>query len=195
MELGSPPASHTISSELLKKIAAGDQTAFSQLYDRSSSVLFSLTLRILGDKDEAAELLQEVYVEIWRRAKQFDEERGSPLAWMVTLARSRAIDWLRSRQWKSRGTTDSIDESSLVGGLTSANDPLESYAQQELRKHVEGALAGLPTEQRQSLQLAYYAGLSHREIADQLKEPVGTIKTRIRLAVIKLKSTLQPSQL
>ena len=169
--------------------------AFSQMYDRSSSVLFSLTLRILGDKDDAAELLQEVYVEIWRRANQFDEGRGSPLAWMVTLARSRAIDRLRSRQWKSRGTTKSIDECSLVVGLTSANDPLESYAQRELRNQVEGALADLPTEQRQSLELAFYGGFSHREIADQLKEPVGTIKTRIRLAVMKLKSTLQPSQL
>ena len=134
-------------------------------------------------------------MEIWRRANQFDDGRGSPLAWMVTLARSRAIDRLRSRQWKSRRTTDSIDESSLVEGLTSANDPLESYVQRELRKRVEGALADLPTEQRQSLELAYYSGLSHREIADQLNEPVGTIKTRIRLAVLKLKSTLQPSQL
>ena len=101
------PTSHTISPELLKKVAAGDQTAFSQMYDQSSSILFSLTLRMLGDKDEAAELLQEVYLEIWGRANQFDEGRGSPLAWMVTLTRSRAIDRLRSRQWKSRGSTDS----------------------------------------------------------------------------------------
>ena len=156
---------------------------------------FSLTLRILGDKDEAAELLQEVYLEIWGRANQFDEGRGSPLAWMVTLTRSRAIDRIRSRQWKSRGSTDSIDESSTDVPPTSAHDPLEFYAQRELRKHVEGAIGELPVEQRQSLELAYYGGLSHREIADQLNEPVGTIKTRIRLAMIKLKSTLQASQL
>ena len=165
------------------------------MYDQSSSVLFSLTLRILGDKDEAAELLQEVYMEIWRRANQFDEGRGSPLAWMVTLTRSRAIDRLRSRQWRSRGSTDPIDETSSDVALRSVHDPLEFSAQRELRKHVEGALGDLPAEQRQSLELAFYRGLSHREIADQLNEPVGTIKTRIRLAMMKLKSTLQTSQL
>ena len=195
MDSGSFSTSHTISPELLKKVAAGDQTAFSQMYDQSSSVLFSLTLRILGDKDEAAELLQEVYMEIWRHANRFNEGRGSPLAWMVILTRSRAIDRLRSRQWKSRGSTDSIDESTPEVAFTSGNDPLEFSAQRELRKHVEGAMGELPEEQRQSLELAFYGGLSHREIADQLHEPVGTIKTRIRLAMKKLKSTLQTRQL
>ena len=176
-------------------VARGDRSAFSRLYDLSSGVLFSLCMKILGDQDEASDLLQEVYSEIWSRADRYDEDRGTPLAWMITMTRSRAIDRLRSREWKSRESANSLDENHTALSCTGEQDPLEFYAQRELRDHVEEALTGLPIDQRQSLELAYYSGMSHREIAEQLNEPVGTIKTRIRLAMSKLRATFQTSPL
>jgi RNA polymerase sigma-70 factor (ECF subfamily) len=179
-----------IDPDLLALVAKGDRRAFGRLYDQSCSLLYTLALRILGDKEEAGDLLQEVYTEVWCKIARYDARRGSPIAWLVTLTRSRAIDRLRSRASKGHRVTDSIDTKVAElrdYGLT----PFEQQASMELRIHVSQALAELPDAQRQALELAYYEGLSHSEIAKRLCEPLGTIKTRIKLGMSKLKTTLR----
>lgn len=184
--------SPAISPELLALIAKGDQKAFGQLYDQSSSLLFRLALRILGDRDETAEVLQEVYVEVWHKVLRYDPGRGSPMAWLVTLTRSRAVDRFRARAARGRHVTRSIDETPAVHVQDDGPGPFENRAEAELRASVAKALSELPEGQQQALELAYYEGLSHTEIANRLQQPVGTIKTRIRLGMSKLKDALRP---
>jgi RNA polymerase sigma-70 factor, ECF subfamily len=181
-----------ISPDLLAQVAKGHQPAFEALYDQSHALLFTLALRVLGDPDEAAELLQEVYLEVWRKVVRYDVGRGSPMAWLVTLTRSRAIDRLRSRTSKGHGMTDPLGETVAAQLQAQTPSPFESQLQYELRTCMQKALAELPDGQQRALELAYYQGLSHTEIAARLKEPVGTIKTRIKLGMSKLKVALQP---
>jgi RNA polymerase sigma-70 factor (ECF subfamily) len=192
MESFTGHASNIIAPDLLALIAKGDRQAFDQLYDQSSSPLYTLCLRVLGDQDEAAELLQEVYTEVWCKIARYDPQRGSPIAWLVTLTRSRAIDRLRSRVSKGHGVTDSIDDTQAAELQDRAQTPFEQHADAELRALVSKALSDLPEAQRRALELAYYEGLSHSEIAERLGEPLGTIKTRIKLGMTKLKTVLRP---
>jgi RNA polymerase sigma-70 factor, ECF subfamily len=184
--------STSIDSDLLTLIAKGDRRAFGRLYDRSSQVLFTLSLRMLGDREEAEDLLQEVYTEVWRKSVRYDARRGSPMAWLITLTRSRGIDRLRARASRGHGMTDSIDDGPVAQTQGHDPTPFDQQADAELRVMVTKALVELPAAQRQALELSYYEGLSHSEIAERLKEPVGTIKTRIKLGMSKLKITLQP---
>ncbi|MBM4134400.1 MAG: sigma-70 family RNA polymerase sigma factor [Nitrospira sp.] len=190
MDSSTRPAS-ALSPDLLAQVAKGSQQAFEELYDQSSALLYTLALRILGDRDEATELLQEIYLEVWRKVARYDVGRGSPMAWLVTLARSRAIDRLRSRASKGYGTTDPIDDRLAAQLPNEGPSPLEDQQQTELRASVRKALAELPEGQQQALELAYFEGLSHTEIAERLRQPVGTIKTRIKLGMTKLKIALQ----
>jgi len=189
----SPPrqGSSKIDPELLARAATGDQQAFAELYDRSSSLLFTLALRILGDRDEAAEVLQEVYLEVWRKVVRYNPARGSPTAWLVTMTRSRALDRLRSRAARGYGMTDSIQNTPLTDLPDGNPGPLQASADLELRALVEKALVELPEAQREALELAYYQGLSHTEIAARLNEPLGTVKTRIQLGMSKLRAALR----
>ncbi|HJU05427.1 MAG TPA: sigma-70 family RNA polymerase sigma factor [Nitrospiraceae bacterium] len=191
MESPSGHVSPVIDPDLLALIAKGDRRAFGRLYDRSSSLLYALALRILEDKDEAGDLLQEVYTEVWCKIARYDAQRGSPIAWLVTLTRSRAIDRLRARVSKGHGRTHSIEDTTATELHDHALTPFEQRADMELRIHVSRALAELPEAQRQALELAYYEGLSHSEIAKRLCEPLGTVKTRIKLGMSKLKTTLR----
>jgi RNA polymerase sigma-70 factor, ECF subfamily len=184
--------STSIDSDLLTLIAKGDRRAFGRLYDRSSEVLFTLSLRMLGDREEAEDLLQEVYTEVWRKSVRYDARRGSPMAWLITLTRSRGIDRLRARTSRGHGMTDSIDDAPVAQTQGHDPTPFDQQADAEVRVMVMKALVELPAAQRQALELSYYEGLSHSEIAERLKEPVGTIKTRIKLGMSKLKITLQP---
>lgn len=186
-----PPASG-LDPDLLARVARGDRGAFSQLYEQSSALLFSLAFRILGDRESAADLLQDVYLEIWRKRMRYDADRGSPMAWMVTMTRSRAIDRLRSRTAKGHGVTDPIENSPAVQLADGNPGPLETSAGNETRNLVGRALAELPEAQRKAIELAFYQGLSHSEIATQLNEPLGTIKTRIKLGMDKLRTALHP---
>ena len=183
----------TVTASLLAAVAKGDTQAFAQLYDASSSLLFTMAMRMLGDRDEASDLLQDVYAEVWRKGARYDPSRGTPTAWLVTLTRSRGIDRLRSRAAKGGRAAVSLDETPAAE-QTAADGPgpLDTYADAELRTAVSKALAELPGAQQQALELAYYEGLSHTEIADRLKQPLGTIKTRIKLGMEKLKAVLQP---
>jgi RNA polymerase sigma-70 factor (ECF subfamily) len=169
-------------------VAAGDQLAMTSLYDASNRVLFGLLLRILNEHALAEEVLLDVYMQVWRRAGSYDEMRGSPMAWMLTIARSRAIDRLRS------GRQESLLRESFVEteNAKSEIDVEETAAIAQMQGRVRDALETLPTEQREVIELAYYGGLSHSEIALHLEQPLGTIKTRIRLGMMKLRGILQP---
>ena len=179
------------SGTLLPAVARGDLDAFERLYDRHSSTLYALLLRILANPDDAQEVLQETFVKAWTNAKMFDVVRGSDVAWLISIARSRGIDRLRSR--KIRGDREDDAGRELSTGLgfieqrTGADDAIES----EERMAVRGALAELQEPQRVALALAYFEGLSQSEISAKLGEPLGTIKTRMQLGMKKLRERLK----
>ncbi|MGA6828349.1 sigma-70 family RNA polymerase sigma factor [Nitrospira sp. NS4] len=190
MDTPSQPAASTIDPALLARVVKGDVQAFSQLYDQSSTLLYTMALRMLGNKDDANELLQDVYLEVWRKVSRYDVGRGTPLAWLVTLTRSRAIDRLRARNSRAQQRlADSLDSASQVPDHSPS--PFDAQADQEIRMLVLGALSALPSAQQQALELAYYEGLSHAEIAARLNQPLGTVKTRIKLAMSKLRESLR----
>jgi RNA polymerase sigma-70 factor (ECF subfamily) len=174
---------------LVERVAAGDQLALAALYDATNRLIYSLVLRVLGDMGSAEEVLIDVYTQVWRQAASYDANRGAPLAWMATIARSRAIDRLRSG-WQDQHRKESLD----VLGDTPANgsSPEEAAAASERQKLVREALNLLTSEQRQVIELAYYSGLSHSEIAEKLNQPLGTVKTRTRLGMMKLREALAP---
>src|SRR4051794_23819578 len=179
------------SSSLLPAVARGDLDAFERLYDRHSSTLYALLLRILANPDDAQEVLQETFVKAWTNAKMFDAVRGSDVAWLISIARSRGIDRLRSRKIRGDREDDAGRELSTGTGFvekrTGADDAIES----EERMAVRGALAELPEPQRVALALAYFEGMSQSEIAERLGEPLGTIKTRMQLGMKKLRERLK----
>jgi RNA polymerase sigma-70 factor, ECF subfamily len=175
---------------LIERMAGGDEYALSSLYDRSSRLVFGLLLRILNDAGMAEEVLLDVYMQVWRQAGKYDPERGKTLAWIITIARSRAIDRLRStRQEEMR--KESLDGANYTLALTSAfEDPTIAPERQRI---VRSALDSLPPEQREVIEMAYYLGLSHSEIAARLGQPLGTVKTRTRLGMMKLREQLRDS--
>jgi RNA polymerase sigma-70 factor (ECF subfamily) len=157
------------SGYLVQQVAQQDREAFSQLYDRCSSLVFSLAMRMLRVRSDAEDLLQEVFVQIWRQASNYSAERGTPEAWIVNIARSRAIDKLRSirRMEQSFVLTD------------------------EAKMAMSSALVNLPEAQRRVLELAYFDGLTQTEIAARLKEPLGTVKTRMRSGIQRLRGIMK----
>ncbi|MBO0857466.1 MAG: sigma-70 family RNA polymerase sigma factor [Chloracidobacterium sp.] len=173
---------------LVERVATGDQSALAELYDATNRLIYSLVLRVLGDMSSAEEVLIDVYTQVWRQAASYDANRGAPMAWMATIARSRAIDRLRSG-WQQR-RKEPID----ILGDAPANvaSPEESATASERQRFVREALNLLTPEQRQVIELAYYSGLSHSEIAEKLSQPLGTVKTRTRLGMMKLREALAP---
>ncbi|MEO7970374.1 MAG: sigma-70 family RNA polymerase sigma factor [bacterium] len=170
---------------LLHAIASGDEAALARLYDQYRVILFGLLVRILGSREEAEDILQEVFLQVWRRAADFDETRGKPFTWLVTLTRSRAIDRLRQLGARQRMATSAAQDQP-----EEASDALQDTVRSEQREIVQRALAELPEEQRRTLHLAYFEGLTQSEIASKLDAPLGTVKTRMRAAMIKLRTTL-----
>ena len=184
-------AASIIDPTLLARVVKGDQQAFSQLYDHSSMLLFSLAVRILGDHKEAADLLQDVYLEVWRKVSRYDVGRGTPVAWLVTLTKSRAIDRLRARATRGHRATNLLEDATAGQTADPDSGPFETQADHDLRAAVGAALAGLPEAQQQTIELAYYEGLSYSEIAERLNQPLWTVKTRIKLGMSKLRDGLQ----
>ena len=180
-----PEAAQLSDVELLHAVARGDEAALARLYDGYRLILFSLLVRILNSREEAEDILQDVFIQVWRRAKDFDEKRGRPFTWLVTLTRSRAIDRLRQLGARQRlaasAERDQSDE---------ASDALADTIKAARKEIVQSALAQLPQEQRQTLVLAYFEGLTQSEIASQLGAPLGTVKTRMRSGMIKLRALL-----
>ncbi|MEK6603554.1 MAG: sigma-70 family RNA polymerase sigma factor [Nitrospirota bacterium] len=192
MDAPIPQSSSSVAPDLVARVAGGDQAAFEQLYEQSSPLLCTLVSRIVGNEGEAADLLQEVYLEVWRKASNYDHARGTPMAWLVTLARSRAIDRVRALGSRGKGVTASLDDTPASDLIASGADALELRAASERQALIWKALETLPLVQRQAIELAYYEGLTHVEISGRLNVPLGTIKTRIRLAMEKLRDGLQP---
>lgn len=170
---------------LVERAAKGDSWALRALYDRHAGRLLALALRTLGSRGDADEVVQETFVDAWRRAREFDEGRGSVGAWLTTLARTRAIDRLRSRAASGRAASSAAAEPADPPA-----GPPELAARAEVGLRVRDALGTLPSEQREALELAYFEGLSHREIAERTGEPLGTVKTRVRLGMEKLQGIL-----
>lgn len=171
--------------ELLRAVARGDEQAIAALYDRYRVILFGLILRILHSQPEAEDVLQEVFLQVWRRASDFDETRGRPFTWLVTLARSRAIDRLRSLDSRDRTATEAARATP-----DSISDAATDAVKSEQGEIVRSALAQLPEEQRRALVLAYFEGLTQSEIAARLNSPLGTVKTRMRAGMIRLRELL-----
>ncbi|HEV7397462.1 MAG TPA: sigma-70 family RNA polymerase sigma factor [Pyrinomonadaceae bacterium] len=180
-----PEPAQTADIALLHAIAKRDEAALASLYDRYRLILFGLLVRILGSREEAEDILQEVFIQVWRRAADFDAERGKPFTWLVTLARSRAIDRLRQLSARERLATASAQEAP-----PEASDAASDTYRSEQKEIVAGALGQLPEDQKQTLLLAYFEGLTQTEIASRLNTPLGTIKTRMRTGMIKLRELL-----
>ncbi len=174
---------------LISRIAGGDQGALATLYDTTNRLVYGLILRVLGDTSTAEEVLLDVYTQVWRQAASYDTQRGTPLAWLTTIARSRAIDRLRSG-WQDQQRKESLD--ALGDTPAGAASPEEMTVAAERQRFVRAALESLSPEQREVIELAYYSGLSHSEIAARLNQPLGTVKTRTRLGMIKLREALAP---
>jgi len=171
---------------LIRQVANQDRDAFSQLYDRFSTLVFTLVMRMLRVRSDAEDLLQEVFVQVWRQAQSYSAERGSPEAWIINIARSRAIDKIRSirRMEKSFVLTDD------PARAESSDNVESSVAESEARMAMNSALANLPETQRRVLELAYFDGLTQTEIANRLAEPLGTVKTRMRTGIQRLRDML-----
>lgn len=178
---------------LLQRIAAGDEQALGALYDRWSPLVFSLCVHILGDDDEAEEAVEETFWQAWRQAARYDTTRGAVSTWLTTIARSRALDRLRARRRRQEDAMSDLSETKRAAVEETArrgDDPASGAEVSERRALVRQALLALPPEQREVLELAYFRGLSQTEIAERTGQPLGTIKTRVRLAMEKLRDRL-----
>jgi len=171
----------------LARMARGEGEAVADLYDRHARPIYSLALRILGDVTDAEDVVQEVFSQAWRQASRYSAARGAVAAWLLTLARSRAIDRLRAKRARPAELTDERMADQLVDAGPAVDSMLLSSEQVS---RVRTALDELPLLQRAALELAYFEGLTHAEIADRLEQPLGTVKTRIRLAMLKLRGLL-----
>ena len=176
-------------SGFLARIAAGDQSALAELYDAASAKVFGLAMKILGDRDAAEEITVDVYTQVWRKIASYDAQRGTPGSWLMTMTKNRAIDGFRSR-YLERGRQVPLDQAAELPG--DAATPEQYSADLERQRLVQEAMASLSAEQRQAIALAYYWGLSQSEIAGRLRLPLGTVKTRMRLGMIRLREVLAP---
>jgi RNA polymerase sigma-70 factor (ECF subfamily) len=176
-------------AQLISSTAQGDQMALATLYDRTSPQVFGLIYKILNNRETAEEVTLDVYTQVWRQAHTYDQARGAPGAWLMTLARTRAIDRFRAGA-AEYGRIESLDAAQWFAATE--DTPEQDVQGQERRRYVQRALAMLTDEQRQAIALAYFYGLSQSEIAEQLQLPLGTVKTRIRLGMIKLREALAP---
>ena len=183
--MNAAPATDQPSSDwsLIERVVARDETALAALYDRYSGLLCGILNRILRDAQAAEEILQDVFFQVWRNAAQFDPARGSIAGWLVVSARNRAIS--RLRRHNPAGGEELVENTVVLPATLES-----SMAQSEMIARVRGAMEKLPQEQRAALELAYFEGLTHSEIAAKTGDPLGTVKTRLRTAVETLKKNL-----
>ena len=167
---------------LVTALKSGDQSAVAQLYDRYSSIVYAVALRVLGETAAAEDVMQEVFLQLWRNPGAFDSARGSLGAWLSVITRNRAIDSLRKRR----------PETDLEDVVVSVAPDLASDADRaRAAEKVRGVLGAMPSAQRTALEMAYFEGMSHSEIASKTGEPLGTIKTRIRAGLMMLRKAFQ----
>jgi len=168
---------------LVSAISSGDEQAMAQLYDRYSPIIYSVALRVLGDTGAAEDILQEVFLQLWRSPAMFDASRGSMPGWLAVIARNRAIDSLRKRR----------PETDIAQVVVSVEPDLAGKAEwSRAADKIRGALGGMPAPQRSALEMAFFDGLTHTEIAEKTGEPLGTIKTRIRAGLMILRKAFNP---
>ncbi|MBI2834530.1 MAG: sigma-70 family RNA polymerase sigma factor [Acidobacteria bacterium] len=174
--------------QAIRRVADGDPDALAVLYDRHSGGVFSLVLRILEDQADSEDVVQDVFAQAWRQAPRYDSSRGTVAAWLLTIARSRAIDRLRARRAKPDSARFGDQRLFDLPDLSAGQEKLVMTSQQIAA--VRAALNRLPLLQRIAIELAYYEGLTQNEIAERLEQPLGTVKTRIRLGLLKLRDAL-----
>ena len=172
-------------SALVERIMAGDEGALSALYDRYSGMLYAMLLRILNDTGAAEEVLQDLFLQLWRGAARFDSSRGSLSGWLLVIGRNRALSRLRGRQ--RREFVPDETEGFSLSDLPSSEDLESDAARMQLMQRLRGALAALPAEQREAVELAYFEGMTQTEIAARTGSPLGTVKSRVRAAMQSLK--------
>jgi RNA polymerase sigma-70 factor (ECF subfamily) len=181
-------------SALLARSGLGDRQAFAALYERTSAHLFAVVLRINRDRAQAEDVLQEVYVNVWRAAQSFDAAQSQPLTWLTSVARNRAIDSLRRKQTEPQTQptpfNDDEDKDVYDDVADDAPTPLEMLSRASDARALAQCMDGLSAPQRQSVALAFYDGLSHAEVADQMRQPLGTVKSWVRRALLSLKACL-----
>jgi RNA polymerase sigma-70 factor (ECF subfamily) len=190
MDVRSEPADPGESDRaLVAAMVARDADAIARLYDRHSARLLGVAYRILGETGEAEEVVQEVFLYAWRAASSYDPFRGSVLAWLIVATRSRAIDRIRTR--KVAVSSDETGREPL-GDLRAGDDVEQGAASRQWEAVCRAAVAELPADQRRALELAFFEGLTHQEIAAKTATPLGTVKTRIRLGLMKLRERVRP---
>ena len=174
---------------LLAAISRGDESAFLRLYERASGPLFSLIHRVLQHQQDAEEVLQQTFLQVWRKAGSFDESRCAPFTWLVTIARSKAIDRLRQRNGQQKLAENAAREEAPapIAQVSGADD----VASQETRAAVNAALETIPADQRQAIEMAFFGGMTQTEISEALAEPLGTVKARIRRGMLRLREHLR----
>ena len=178
---------HEQDSALIQKMMTGDESALSALYDRYSPMLFGMLTRILQDRDAAEEVLQDLFLQLWKNPALYDASRGSLPAWLMVIGRNRAISRLRGRRFR-----EVLEENEGEFAATFASDQNieEDAARAELARNLKEAMGTLPAEQRHALELAYFEGMSQSEIAQKTGCPLGTVKTRVRTAMSALRQIL-----
>lgn len=175
-------------ARLVAAMAKGDRDALARLYDQLSRPVYSLVYRLLGDAAEAQDVVQDIFLQVWRTAAEYETTRGSVFSWIVTLARNRAIDRLRMRRRRTELLEEAAPDLQPANGQ--APDSADALGLREQAEAVRAALGRLPGDQKQAIELAYFGSLTQQEIAQRLNEPLGTIKARIRRGLLRLKSEL-----
>ncbi len=190
-----PDAAQQLEAEiaLLRRVAQGDRKSFEALYDRFAGVLFSTAYRVLNNQEAAEDVLQDVFVQIWEKAPLYDETRGKPLTWAVTLTRNKSIDRLRSTQRRSR-LHDDVQRESETFEQFDDRSSFDAVSSSETGALVRKAIQTLSKDQREAIELAYFSSLTQTEIAERLGEPLGTVKARIRRGMMKLRDILSPER-
>lgn len=184
--------SDALHAQLLRRIAEQDHQAVGEFYDQVAGILFSTAVRILRDTHDAEEIVQEVFIQIWGKARDFDPAKGTAIHWTLAITRHRCLDRLRSRQRRSR-LVEEMTGMTAVTESTGAESmhPSSRLLSGEEITAVRAAVAELPPEQRTAIEMAFFSGLSHADIAESLGEPLGTVKARIRRGMMKLRDHLK----
>lgn len=176
-------------ASLVRLVESGNENALGEIYDRYGRLVYSLAFNVLGDEARAEETTQDVFLRVWRKADTYQPNQGKVVAWLASIARHRAIDILRAQKKRPEGNLSAWAVEDILG-LKDPDDVEEKAETGQRQERVRRALAALPESQRQALAYAYFQGYSHSQIATALDEPLGTVKTRIRLAMHKLRELL-----